>query len=211
MTRKNLLMAQFTGAAVMIWLIVWAICHWADSRRATAERVAEMVRESPMADWSDKGESVNQTQAAEREKKIKALAEVVNQLDFNEREKNRNNHEVENFFRRLSPSEKRQFVDLTVRESMTKFMEALDALPAEERKRFVQQGLREVTEGRTGDDLARVQEMGPDVLDRITSEGMRAYFEKASADTKLDLAPLMQSINEVMQGMRGQPFGPGAR
>ena len=36
----------------------------------------------------------------------------------------------------------------------------------------------------------------------------RAYFEKSSADTKLDLAPLMEAINETMQGLRGNEFGP---
>jgi len=36
---------------------------------------------------------------------------------------------------------------------------------------------------------------------------MRAYFDKASADTKLDLAPLMKAINEEMQGLRGNEFG----
>jgi hypothetical protein len=36
---------------------------------------------------------------------------------------------------------------------------------------------------------------------------MRAYFEKSSMETKLDLAPLMQAINETMQGIRGNQFG----
>ena len=49
------------------------------------------------------------------------------------------------------------------------------------------------------------------LLARITSEGMRAYYEKASADTKLDLAPLMEAMNEVMQGLRGNDFGPPRR
>ena len=37
---------------------------------------------------------------------------------------------------------------------------------------------------------------------------MQAYFEKSSADTKLDLAPLMEAMNETMQGLRGNEFGP---
>jgi hypothetical protein len=45
-------------------------------------------------------------------------------------------------------------------------------------------------------------------MNKITEEGMRAYFEKANSETKLDLAPLMESMNEVMQGMRGNRFGP---
>src|SRR5690606_22272625 len=98
-------------------------------------------------------------------------------------------------------------VDLTIRESMGKFMEALDALPPDERKKFVEQGLRDVEEGRTEEEMLRARELGDDLLETISSEGLRAYFEKASADTKLDLAPLMEAINETMQGLRGQ--GPG--
>jgi len=37
---------------------------------------------------------------------------------------------------------------------------------------------------------------------------MRAYFEKSNSDTKLDLAPLMDAMNETMQGLRGNEFGP---
>ena len=56
--------------------------------------------------------------------------------------------------------------------------------------------------------MARAEELGPELLEKITQEGMRAYFEKSSAETKLDLAPLMQAVNETMQGLRGHEFGP---
>jgi hypothetical protein len=92
-------------------------------------------------------------------------------------------------------------------ESMNRFMETLDALEPEQRRRFVEQGLREIREGRTQEEMARADELADDLLDRITAEGLRAYFEKSSADTKLDLAPLMEAMNEAMQGMRGHPFG----
>jgi hypothetical protein len=114
-------------------------------------------------------------------------------------------------FRLLSAEEKKLFIDLTIRESMGKFMEALDALPPAERRKFVEKGLDEVASGATGEDMARADELGGNLLETITGEGMRAYFEKASAETKLDLAPLMESMNEVMQGLRGQEFGPASR
>jgi hypothetical protein len=100
------------------------------------------------------------------------------------------------------------FIDLTVAESMNRFMQALDQMPAADRKRFVKQGLEEIAKGKTADDMERTRELGSDVMEKITQEGMRAYFEKSSAETKLDLAPLMESMNEVMQGLRGNRFGP---
>jgi len=42
-----------------------------------------------------------------------------------------------------------------------------------------------------------------------TGGALEGYLvDKASADTKLDLAPLMEAMNEVMQGLRGNEFGP---
>ena len=91
---------------------------------------------------------------------------------------------------------------------MGRFMETLDAMKPEQRKKFVEQGLKEISNGRTGDDMARADELGPDLLDKISKQGMKAYFEKSSADTKIDLAPLMEAMNETMQGLRGNEFGP---
>jgi hypothetical protein len=90
---------------------------------------------------------------------------------------------------------------------MGRFMEALDQMPAEQRKQFVEQGLREIEEGRTEEEMSRAQELDEQLLAKISQEGMRAYFNEASADTKLDLAPLMEAMNEVMQGLRGNEFG----
>jgi hypothetical protein len=87
-------------------------------------------------------------------------------------------------------------------------MESLDAMKPEQRRKFVEQGLKEITEGRTEADMARAEELGSDLLDKISQEGMKAYFEKSSAETKLDLAPLMEAMNETMQGLRGNEFGP---
>ncbi len=129
-------------------------------------------------------------------------------MDFQEREKNRENRSGEQFFKVLSPSERSLFIELTIAESMNKFMEALDQMPAKDRQKFVKQGLAEIEKGKTAEDMRRTQELGDDVMNKITEEGMRAYFEKANSETKLDLAPLMESMNEVMQGMRGNRFGP---
>ena len=91
---------------------------------------------------------------------------------------------------------------------MGRFMESLDTMKPEQRKKFVEQGLKEINEGRTQSEMARADELGADLLEKISQQGMKAYFEKSSSDTKLDLAPLMEAMNETMQGLRGNEFGP---
>ncbi len=198
----------FKGLAVLALLLaaVFGVRFFASSKKVTAERLEREVRQLNFADWSENpGSGVT---AKKRGEEIRRIAEMVNRLDFAERERNRQNRSGEEFFRTLSPTEKNLFIELTIMESMGRFMEALDQMPEEQRKKFVEQGLKEIREGRTEEEMARVREMDDNLLTKISEEGMRAYFDKASADTKLDLAPLMEAMNEVMQGLRGNEFGP---
>jgi len=206
MDRKAVVLKTLLALA-LVWGVVWGIRTWAGSRKITAERVNHEMSEAGFADWSERSGEGDAKEAESREKRIREIAELTNRLDFQEREKNRENREGEAFFRKLNEREKELFVDLTIMESMNRFMSALDELKPAERRRFVQQGLKEIEEGKTAEEMARAEALGKNLLDRISQEGMRAYFDKASADTKLDLAPLMEAMNEVMQGMRGNDFG----
>ena len=191
---------------VLVWVVVFAVRSFAASKKITAESLNREVRELKLEDWSENPGAG--AAAKEREKEVRRIADMVNRLDFAEREKNRKNRAGEDFFRKLSMREKNLFIDLTIVESMSKFMEALDQMPEEQRKSFVEKGLKEIQEGRTAEEMERAREMDESLLTKISEEGMRAYFDQASADTKLDLAPLMEAMNEVMQGLRGNEFGP---
>lgn len=206
--RRNRILLQSLLILALIWGLVAGIRAIAGSKRITAEKVASEIAEAGFEDWSSYAEPPDAAAAKRRDEKLREVAGLVNRLDFAEREKNRDDRATEAFFRKMSGEEKKLFVDLTIKESMGRFMEAIDAMPPEKRKEFVKKGLEEIESGKTGEEMARAQELGEDLLERIASEGMQAYFKNASADTKLDLAPLMESMNEVMQGLRGQEFGP---
>ena len=207
MARRDVLIKAALVLAV-VWTCVWGVRAFAGARKITAERVNREVAAANFADWSAQESPPDATEARRRDQELRKIALLVNGLDFQEREKNRDNRSGENFFRKLAPDEKGLFIDLTIKESMGRFMETLDAMKPEQRKKFVEQGLKEISNGRTGDDMARADELGPDLLDKISKQGMKAYFEKSSADTKIDLAPLMEAMNETMQGLRGNEFGP---
>jgi hypothetical protein len=191
---------------IVVWSCVWGVRAYAGSQKVTAERVNAEVAAANFTDASS-GE-LSAAEIQRRDGELRKIATLVNKLDFNEREKNRADNTGENFFRKLTAGEKNLFVDLTIMESMGKFMEALDKMKPEQRKQFVERGLKEIKEGKTGADMARADALGGELLEKITTEGMKAYFQKSSSDTKLDLAPLMEAMNETMQGLRGNEFGP---
>ena len=195
----------------LVWLVVWGIRAFASSRTPTAARIKEQIDRARFADWSG-NDSTNDAkqaakQAANRETEIRKIADLINKLDVQEREKNRDQRVGEEFFRKLNAREKTLFIDLTIAESMNRFMEALDTMPPDQRRKFVEQGLKQITDGKTQADITRAEELSPELLEKISQEGIRAYFQKSSVETKLDLAPLMESINETMQGLRGNQFG----
>lgn len=210
MTRRNVIIKAVI-VLLLVWGCVWGIRSYAGSRKITAERVNKEIAAANFSDWSEAQSQLDPKEVARRDKELRRIAGLVNGLDFEEREKNRENRTGEIFFRKLTPAEKGIFIDLTVMETMSRFMESLDAMKPEQRKKFVEQGLKDIQEGRTEAEMARADALGTDLLDKISEGGMKAYFQKSSADTKLDLAPLMQAMSETMQGMRGNEFGPGQR
>jgi len=188
-----------------VWVVVWGVRSFAGDRKITAQSVDQELRGLNFTDWSENPGTT--AERGRREEGIRRVSEMYNRLDFTEREKNRESRSGEVFFKKLDQGEKELFINLTIVESMNRFMEALDQMPADQRKRFVEKGLEEIREGRTEEEMERAEEMDDKLLTKISEEGMRAYFDKASADTKLDLAPLMEAMNEVMQGLRGREFG----
>ncbi|MES2982800.1 MAG: hypothetical protein V4727_10845 [Verrucomicrobiota bacterium] len=205
MNANKTVIIKALAVLAVIWVVVFAVRSMAASKKITAERLDKEIGGLRLEDWSESNGSGGDVK--EREEEIRRIAGMVNRLDFTEREKNRESRATEDFFRKLNAREKNLFIDLTIVETMGRFMEALDQMPPEQRKDFVEQGLREIQEGRTEEEMARAQELDEQLLTKISQEGMRAYFNEASADTKLDLAPLMEAMNEVMQGLRGNEFG----
>lgn len=197
-------------AGVTVVAIVWGVVAVAQftfgSFRVTAESVAAEITGADFVDWSDTDVVPQLSERQERERLIRKVSEMFNQLDFAERERAREQRVGEDFFRRLSAYEQALFVDLTIVESMNKWFEALDGMPPDQLKQFVEKGLREIEQGVTAEDMGRMREMGDNLVERATKEGFRAYLEKTSAETKMELAPLMEAMSEVMQGLRGQEW-----
>jgi len=208
MARKRILI-QTLAVLVLVWGVVAGVRALASSKRVTAEKIRIEILSADFDDWSE-GIPAG-ANAESRSERIEKVADMFNRLDFAERDKAREQRIGEEFFMRLAPPEKERFVELTLTESMRSLMRALDAMGADERRRIVERGLREIEEGRTEEEMLRARELGDDLLERITREGVRAYFDQAGADTKLDLAPLMDAMDGLVKGLRGNDFGPPER
>ncbi len=172
--------------------------------KPSGEKMEDLIGEARFADWSGKVAAPDPAAAARREQALREVAALMNTLDFKEREKVRERGVDRTFFRRLSKPEQVLFFELTYAESIDRMMEALDALPPEERREFVERGMAELESGAAGEEAGQTDSPGADLLARAAAEGFKSYVENASTETKMDLAPLMEVINETMQGLRRQ-------
>jgi hypothetical protein len=173
-----------------LWIVVGGIIWLARSARPTPDSVAKYADTHPVT----AGQS-----AAEREKIMKRLAEQLNQLDYEQRREVRMGHRVELFFKSLTPAEQSEFIDLTFPAGFRQMMEAFNKMPPQRRKAFVDRTLKEMqSRGDQGGDLP------PDDPNRkkIVEQGLQAFYSDASAETKMDLAPLMEEMQRSLQGLR---------
>lgn len=199
-------MIRGLAVCAVVWLVVIAAQRIFGGMKPSAEKLNALIEGAAFADWSAAEEAPDAAEAGRRDGKLREVAAMVNQLDFKERERIREKRADRSFFKKLSKPEKLLFFDLTYAESISRMMEALDGLPTEERKEFVTKALKELESGMAQEDMARMEEMGDDLLEKAAREGFQVYMEKASAETKMDLAPLMEAMNEAMQGLRGKDW-----
>ena len=205
METKRILI-QAGALLIVVWAVVIGVRSMAESKIATADGIAQMLVEYDFENWSGGLPDGKATNA--RHPQLLEVADHFNRLDFNERQRARERRIGEDFFRSLAPGEREYFVELTLAKSMQSFIRAIDGMSPDDRRRFVEDGLREIERGRTADEMQEIRELSDQMLARITEEGMRAYFQEAGAETKLDLAPLMEVMDGVMKGIGGNPFNP---
>ncbi len=184
-------------AIIALWLVVWGVSQWAADRKASAERVVRLIDEASFDEWS---EELSESRRTARREKIDEIAQVLNRLDLRQREQLHETRAGMKLFLQLGSEEKIYFLEKTLTQSMRRMMEAFDKMDKEERRAMVARSIKDMRSGPGGEDLARLEEEDPEVIERIVQVGLQTYYQDASAETKLDLVPLMDAFGEVIQG-----------
>jgi hypothetical protein len=178
-------------ALIVLWAVVAGAIAFARAQRQTAEKTIAYLTARPLAGKSE----------AERARIIAGMAERVNRLDFEERQKFRYEGPLRAWFEELTEAERIRYVELTLPRGLQQMMEAFNEMTPAKRKQIVNRALN---------DLARAREEMPEAppalsdetLQRIVNEGMKSFLRDASAETKLDLQPVIEQMQQIMQMAR---------
>lgn len=177
------------GVLVGIWIVVGGVIFFARSVKVTPETIAAYADTHPIA-----GKSPD-----ERGKIIEKLAGQMNQLPYEDRRGVRMSKGLDGFFKDLTGEEQMRFLDLTLPTGFKQMMEALNRMTPEKRQKFVEKALADMKKGEG--------ERPPDAkLDanarKIIDQGFKSFYSDASADVKMDVAPLIEQLQKNLQGVR---------
>lgn len=191
--------------AVIVVAAVWTGAvtgfRWFKNSRMTAERVRTFVESHDLAKLSPE----------ERQQALRELATRLNALSYEERQKVRMDRGAFSWFEQMTEEEQAWFVEETMPTGFKQMLSAFEELPEDKRKRTVDDALRGLREARV---RAAVEESGAPGFDtnappisreleaRVRAIGLRTFYSQSSAQTKAELAPLLEEIQRNMESGR---------
>jgi hypothetical protein len=178
----------FKAAALLaaIWLVAGAVIHWAHSVKVTPETVRTYLEAHPLENQSP----------AERTKVIDKIGDQMNALSFDDRREVRIGKKLDGFFRSLTPEEQSRFLDRTLPTGFKQMMESLNKMDPVKRKQFVEKSLRDMRD-HEGEDPKLDQNAR-----KMMDEGFKSFYSEASAEVKMDVAPLLEQLQKNLQNLR---------
>ena len=180
-----------------IWAAVAVVMKLTEDHTSSPEEVLEVMQASP---WL----VGNNTTEAQRREHLQKVISQINMLDFEQRRKLREGDQTDTrlFFESLTQEEKSEFLKQTVEQHFKSVMKAFNEMKPNERRRFVERAQSDMRKNEVeGQNIARLKEEDEKVFETLVEKGLGAYYEEASAETKLDLAPLMEEMQERLRGL----------
>ncbi len=174
-------------ALIGIWVVAGGVIFWARAEKVTPESLAAYIRNTDIKSKS----------GSDRNKAILRVEDMLNRITYEDRQALRQQRVTDGFFRALTPDEQGQFLDATLPTGFKQMMESFNKMDAAKRKRFVDRALAEMRSRPGGEPPRTLDDKN---AQRIVDQGLRSFYSDASADTKLDLAPLIEQMQVNIRG-----------
>lgn len=175
------------GLIAAVWLIAAIAIHFAQSRQPTVASITDYVHSTDLNSLSPAG----------RARAIARMEDMINRISLDERQQLDRTRVNREFFGKLTPDEQSAYLDATLPTGFKEMMESFNKMDPVKRKQFVSRALEQMKEHQ-GDgpppDAAQSQ-----IAQHVIDQGLKSFYKDASADTKLDLAPLVEQMQLNLQ------------
>ena len=187
-------------AAVLVgWAVALTGFQIARHSRMTAEKVAGYLR----------GTDLSKLSGDERAAALRELAKRMNALSIDERRRARMNGEWDKWFTAMDDNEKVQFIEATLPSGFKQMLSSFEELPEAKRKQAIERAMTQMKKARDAaeqdgfvaenDPDRDMERLSPEVQQRVVQIGLKSYYSQSSAQTKAELAPLLEEMQQLME------------
>ncbi len=196
MNARNQFIVKGVIGLVVLWLVVFAAIKVSGSFKPTPEKIQSYAENNSLSEIDE---------PEKRREVIGKVADMLNQLEpeqfrrFTKKAEDGRDRQ-DRFFEQMSPEEQMFFMEKRIGKAFKQMMQAFNEMDRDKRKNVIQRSLKRMQDnpdGRPGE-----KDVSPEMVEKITGAGLKAFYSDASAETKLDLAPLMEEMQRTMGKFR---------
>jgi hypothetical protein len=201
LSRRHRTIVYAVAAVVLIWVVALTGYMVAKHSKMTAEKVRDYVESMDLKTLS----------AAERARAIQNLANKINSLSIEERRRVRIERSGLEWFEQMTEEEKAAFIEATMPSGFKQMLAAFEELPEEKRKRAIDDAMRRLREAQTkmepGGSVmnpggTNAPPLSEDLQAQVRAIGLKTFYSESSAQTKAELAPVLEELQRVMESGR---------
>jgi hypothetical protein len=184
-------------AVIVIWVVALAGYLIAKNAKVTAEKVRAYVAAVDLSKLS----------TADRAAALRQLADMLNRLSLDERREMRMGRTVADWFAQMTEEEKAAFIEATMPTGFKQMIAAFEELPPERRQRTVDQALKRLREQQPRNAFdesngTNAPPLSPELEAKVRTIGLKSFYSESSAQTKAELAPLLEELQRSMESGR---------
>jgi hypothetical protein len=189
-------------AIIVLWLVALAGYKIAKNSKMTAEKVKAYAASVDLSKLS--GDA--------RARALKELADKLNALSLEERRKARLDRLAASWFDQMTEEERARFIEATMPIGFKQMLTSFEQLPEEKRRKTIDDALRRLREardqpgggprggGQSGTNSPPI--LSDELQARIRTIGLKTFYSQSSAQTKAELAPVLEELQRVLESGR---------
>jgi hypothetical protein len=194
---------------VGIWVLAMAGHWYLESLKMTADKVRAYMESVDFANLT--GDA--------RARALQKLEDELNALSYEERQKLRMQHLMDKWFNAMTEAEKSQFLAATLPTGFKQMINAFQQLPDDKRKRLIDNTLNNIQNQEAQQASAAgsgggngvgggsgggngTNAISPELEAQIRTIGLNTFYSSSSAETKAELAPVLEELQHQMEAGR---------